>query len=511
MDSASSPPASQSRTPASQSLARDAIGLREVLFQSITHMAPAAAVAFSIVGGLAFAGGSTPLAVVIALVACLLVAISIGQLAKHLPSAGSFYTYVSQGLHPSIGFLIAWIYAFIEPLVAPLLYLNLGFVAADFFHREPPHLAADLWWPWILIGAALIFFLGYRGIRVSATTGTVLGLFEIGVFVALSIFLIARADHNTLSVFTTKFANNPDFKGFSGVFAASVFTVLAFIGFEAAAPLAEEAKDPRRTIGRAVVLSALLVGLYYVLTTYAATVFFGPGRMTRFTAGTGWEGLGRAMWGGAWVFVFLAIVNSTIANSNAGSNAATRTWFAMGRVRLLPNALARVHPRFRSPHVAVWLQLVVGLIVPFWLGFQYDPITAFFLVATIIVVLFVPIYIVVNLSCLAYYWRKQRAEFNVLLHGVIPIAGAVAFVPAFLAGAGIKVPGLRFISPLTYPYSRAGLVAGIWMVLGLVYLLYLYLRNPDRVAATGRIFLEPEPAGAAGATGAPEAPSEPMA
>src|SRR5256885_15409189 len=178
-------------------LARDAIGLREVLFQSITHMAPAAAVAFSIVGGIAFAGGATVLAVVIALAACLLVAISIGQLAKHLPSAGSFYTYTAQGLHPSIGFLIAWAYSFIEPLVAPLLYLNLGFAAADFFHREAPHLSADLWWPWVLIGAAIVFLLGYRGIRVSATTGTVLGLFEIGVFVALSLWLIPQGGPHT--------------------------------------------------------------------------------------------------------------------------------------------------------------------------------------------------------------------------------------------------------------------------------------------------------------------------
>jgi amino acid transporter len=478
-------------------LAREAIGLREVLFQSITHMAPAAAVAFSIPFGIGFGGGATPLAVLIAIVACLLVAVSIGQLAKHMPSAGSFYTYASQGLHPSVGFLVAWIYAFIEPLVAPLLYLNLGFVAADFFHREPPHLSADLWWPWILVGAAIVFLLGYRGIRVSARTGTVLGVFEIGVFVALALWLIVKADHNTLSVFTTKFANNPDFKGFSGVFAASVFTVLAFIGFEAAAPLAEEAKNPRKTIGQAVVLSCLLIGLYYVLTTYAATVFVGPGKMVNFAAGTGWEGLGRTVWGGAWVLVFLAIVNSTIANSNAGSNAATRTMFAMGRVRLLPRALAEVHPRFRSPHVAVWVQLVVGLVVPFWLGFQYDPITAFGLVATLFVVLFVPVYIVINLSCMAYYWRRQRGEFNWILHGLMPLAGVAAFVPAFFASAGIKIPGLRFISPLTYPLNRAALAGAIWMVLGLVYLAYLYMREPQRVRDTGKVFLE-EPEGVAG-------------
>ena len=75
----------------SPGLAREAIGLREVLFQSITHMAPAAAVAFSIIVGANYAAGALPLSVVLALVGCLLVAVSIGQLARRLPSAGGFY------------------------------------------------------------------------------------------------------------------------------------------------------------------------------------------------------------------------------------------------------------------------------------------------------------------------------------------------------------------------------------------------------------------------------------
>ena len=82
----------------SPGLAREAIGLREVLFQSITHMAPAAAVAFSIIVGANFAGGALPLSVVLALVGCLLVAVSIGQLARRLPSAGGFATYAARGV-----------------------------------------------------------------------------------------------------------------------------------------------------------------------------------------------------------------------------------------------------------------------------------------------------------------------------------------------------------------------------------------------------------------------------
>ena len=475
-------------------LRRGAIGLREVLFQSITHMAPAAAVAFSIPFGAPFASGALPLAVILAMVACLLVAISIGQLAKQLPSAGSFYTYASRGLHPSIGFLVAWGYAFVEPMVAPLLYLILGVTVAGTLNAEFGW-SADLWWIWALVGAAIVFLLGYLGIQVSARTGTLLGLFEIGVFLALGIWLIVEAgDANNVEVFGTKFAQAEGYRGFSGVFAGSIYTILAFIGFEAAAPLAEEAREPRRDVQRAVVGSAVLIGLFYVLTTYGATVFFGPQKMAAFTdfgGGNPWDGLARAAWGAGWVLVFLAIANSAIANSNAGANAATRTWYAMGRIRLLPPILAAVHPRFRSPYVGVIAQLIVGVGLSLWLGFQFDPLTAFGLIATILVIVVILIYMVVNLSCIAFYWRYRRDQANLLLHGIIPVLGIAAFIPAFLTASGIKV--FDFIAKLSHPLSLAGFIAGAWMVIGVLYLIYLQLRAPQRVRDTGRIFIEDEP------------------
>lgn len=487
---------SESGSGSTQGLAREAIGLREVVFQSITHMAPAMAVAFSITFGITFAWGATSLAVVIALLGSLFCAISIGQLAKHLPSAGSFYTYTSRGIHPSVGFLVAWLYAFVEPLVAPILYLQLGYVMAEFVHPELGW-SKDLWWIWSLSAAVLVFALGYFGIRISTRTGTILGIFEVGVFAALAVWLIVEAgDQNTLEVFTTRFADNPDYQGFSGVFAASVYTVLAFIGFEAAAPIAEEAKDPRKTVPRAVVLSCLVIGLYYILTTYGATVFFGPERMGEF--GNGWVDLGRTVWGLGWIIVVLAMINSAIANANAGSNAATRTLFAMGRIRLLPALLARVHPRFRSPTVAVWLQLVVGVVATLWLGFGWgmdtpmDPFTASFVIATALVVGVVPIYILVNLACLLYYSRERNAEFSTLKHVLIPVLGIVAFVPGFAAGSGLRL--FDEIQPLSWPLTLGSIMVGIWMALGVVYLIVLYVFNREKVADTGKVFLEDEPA-----------------
>ena len=121
-------------------LRRNAVGLREVLFQSITDMAPGAAIAASIPAGVAFAGGALPLAVVFALIACLFSAWSIGQLARELPSSGSMATYAARGLHPAVGFLAAWAYAMVGWLIPPLVLLQLGFTTAGTLHAVPnPH------------------------------------------------------------------------------------------------------------------------------------------------------------------------------------------------------------------------------------------------------------------------------------------------------------------------------------------------------------------------------------
>src|SRR6185503_6346597 len=92
-------------TTGAPSLERDAIGLPEVLFQSITHMAPAVATALSIGAATTVAGGITPRAVLFAMTAVLLTAVAMAELAKHLPSAGGIFTYTRNGLGSFFGWL----------------------------------------------------------------------------------------------------------------------------------------------------------------------------------------------------------------------------------------------------------------------------------------------------------------------------------------------------------------------------------------------------------------------
>src|SRR5216684_5609438 len=475
-------------------LDRNAVGLLPTLFQSITHMAPAAAVAFSIIVGVPYAGGSISLAVLLALVACLLVAISIGQLARHLPSAGGLYTFSARGLHPTAGFFVAWGFMLAEPIVAPLLYLIFGNVIGVFLtnHFNTP---SWLWAPFAAAAGIGVWFLVYRGVRISTEAGVILGAFEIVVFLALAITLIVAAgSHNTLSVFNP---NTGNAHGLGSVFAGMVYTVLAFIGFEASVPLAEETKDPRRTLPRAVILSCVLIGVFYLICYYGAMVYFGPNLAAdpkngffAFNGGDPWDGLAAKVWGPFSILVLLAIINSAFANSNAGANAATRVGFALGRVGILPRALASVHPRFHTPYVAVHVQGALGIEVALILGFALGgPLNAFALLGTVATLIIVVIYILTNLSNIVFYMREQRAELNPLLNVVIPALGILIFIPVLIAAFGIDFGGLG-IASLTAPANAAPWIVLAWLAIGAVVYFYVNSRSPGRIQETAATFIE---------------------
>src|SRR5438105_7670417 len=488
--------ASTSQADITPRLQQDAIGLAQVLFQSITHMAPAAAVAFSIIFAVTYSGGATPLAVVLALVACLMVAISIGQLARHLPSAGGLYTYSARGIHPIAGFFVAWGFMLAEPIVAPLLYLIFGNVIAVFLtnHFNTP---TWLWAPFAAAAGIGVWILVYRGIRISTEAGVVLGAFEIVVFLALAITLIISAgSNNTLSVFSPSTGNS---NGWGSVFAGMVYTVLAFIGFEASVPLAEETRDPRRTLPRAVLLSCILIGVFYLICYYGAMVYFGPNVAAdptkgffAFNGGDPWDGLGAKVWGPLSILVLLAIINSAFANSNAGANAATRVGYALGRVGILPRALATVHPRFKTPYIAVHVQGALGVAVALVLGFALGgPLLAFALLGTVATLIIVVIYILTNLSNLVFYMREHRDELNPILNVAVPILGTLIFIPVLLAAFGIDFAGLG-ITALAAPANAAPWVVVAWIVLGVVVFALYRVRFPGRIEETAKVFIEGE-------------------
>src|SRR5213082_2026022 len=166
------------------------IGLPQVLFQSITHMAPAAAVAYSIYISVQYSQQALPLSVALALIACICAATAIGQLAKLFPSAGGMYTYAGKSLGPWAGFLVAWLFILFQPLVAPFLYLEFGWAMSDVFQNEVGWHYSGQWWIWVVLMTVVVFLLTYRDIRLSTTAGVILGAFEITIFAALALWMM---------------------------------------------------------------------------------------------------------------------------------------------------------------------------------------------------------------------------------------------------------------------------------------------------------------------------------
>jgi amino acid transporter len=366
--------------------------------------------------------------------------------------------------------------------VAPFLYLEFGWAMTEVFKSEVGWHYSGQWWIWFLLMAIFVLALTYRDIRLSTTAGVILGAFEIAIFGALAVWMLIS---NAGDLNAQPFNPNHAVGDWSGVFKGMVFAILAFIGFEAAAPLGEEARHPRRTVPRAVVGSAIIIGLFYVLCAYAWV--FGAGFDNFVQQATGadpWRDLGKVFWGTGWILVFLAICNSIAANSNAAVNAATRVFYALARNRLAPHPLARTHPEFKTPNVAIIWMTIFALVLGVLFGWKWGPLTGFAMIATMAVPVVILVYMLVAAGCIRYYLGPGRSQFNALLHLILPIGGIVLFFfPLYYQF--YKVPP-------TYPVKYANWVAIGWTVLGVLLTLWIVRTRPERLEDMERVYVEDE-------------------
>jgi amino acid transporter len=246
-------------------------------------------------------------------------------------------------------------------------------------------------------------------------------------------------------------------------------------------------------VRQAVILSAILVGVFYTVCYYGATVFFGPDRMAAefytFNNGDPWGFMAEQVLPGVGGFlVIFAILNSSVANANSGANASTRAIYALGRSRILPAVLGTTHPVHRTPANAVHLQGIIGVVVVLALGLAFTnaiyggPLTTYVFIGFALGLLFAGMYIAVNLATIGYYLGPRRDEFNPIKHVVVPILGVILLIPAFLGVlGGLTIPILDVpVAPLAEPFNIVPIIVAVWMIVGIV--LYFVLRSRDASA-----------------------------
>jgi amino acid transporter len=470
-------------TESANTLARGALSTWDAVAISVSVLAPGMAMLLNVPGVALVAGGSTPLAFLLGGVGVLALAFVIIGFTRRMASAGYAYTYASRSIGREGGFVAGWLYAFGLACFVPMTMAGVAGLAINLLGLD-----SKLWFPFFLIGMALLVVLSIIRIKVTTTVQLIVGAVTIAVIVLVDLFVVGKGGDsgNTLQPFT--FGHTVS-GGFNGVFYGIILGVTSYIGFETAADFGEETSNPRRSIPIAIIAATGFAIVFYLLTTYAITIGFGVSNGA--AAGADSFALktvaGKFVGGPFPTLIEIGGMLSAFIVCLACATAAARTLFAMGREGVLPGWFAKTNARYKTPVNATVTVALVATAAAALIGFVYPQdafggatTTIYFFYATLGTLAIIIVYIMLCLGGMAFF-RRTKASYNPLLHAVVPLIGAVVFGAAFYGSVYPQPP---------FPLNLTPYITGIWLVVGIVAVLALRSRNPAAVARIGSILGE---------------------
>ncbi|WGD38583.1 APC family permease [Lysinibacter sp. HNR] len=384
-------------------------------------------------------GGRLPLAYIITLCAMLFTARSYGLMARAFPYAGSAYTYTQRSFGPGLGFLAGWA-LLLDYLFLPMInYLVIGIYLSEAFPGVPS-------WVFIVATIALVTVLNIIGIvSVVRTNLVILALQTLFIVVFVSLALVSVSG-KTLDFFAPFTGNGGADEGFAPVAAGAAVLCLSFLGFDSISTLAEETKNPRKTLPRAIAAVTLIAGVLFIGLSYVSHLVL-PNHAFGDTDSAALDVMSQA--GGQFLVIFFtaAYVAGASGSALASQASVSRILYAMGRDNVLPNRIfGRLSVRFNTPVTATLVVSAVSLIaIVIDLSLLSEMISFGALAA----------FSVVNLSVIKHYFfdEKQRSSWGTLRFLVLPVIGF--FLTAWL---------WTHLSPKT-------LVIGLlWLAVGFIYL-----------------------------------------
>ncbi len=459
-------------------LAHGAVGPARVMTFGVSNVAPAGAVVGGLVIAVSFAGFAAPLVVLAAFAASLCCASSIAQFARRLPSAGSLYTFNSRGLGRTGGFLTGWMMLFAYALYVPA-GISLTSAYASQLAADTLHVAIDGRLLFIVILAA-VAGVAYLGIGTSSAVDLVLVTGEVAVITALAITILVKTGpaHYSAAVFSPASAPGGQLTAITN---AMIYGIAAFAGFEAAAALGEEARNPRRTVPASTIGIVIVSGIFYLLVVLAE--MFGVGRdgipaLIRQRNPLGY--LTSQFWSPSALWTTdLVVVLTGLGFVVAALNTAVRVLFAMGRERALPAPLARLSGR-RTPVVSIGCVAALTLALGLPLTSAYGGTRTFGYLAGAGGLSVVLVYLAVNVALIRAFRTEFRADFRLGRHLLVPAtAAALLLLPLW----GVLHPRGRALMDLL-PFAALG-----WLCLGVIAAGVLRAWRPEVFETLGRVFM----------------------
>jgi amino acid transporter len=461
-------------------LKKDAITALGAATIAMAFMSPAASVFFGTPEGAAHQGYGLPLGMVLALVVCYAVAATIAGFSRRMPTAGFAYTFNTRAFGPGGGFVSGWILFFAYLAVGPMVFSAFGIFAHDFLVQ---YLSITIpWWVLSLLALAVVLLLGMLKLERSVETAIVFLVLEVTVMAALCVTILANHAH---SLSLAPFSPSSSLHGFSAIGDGMLWGILFFVGFESAATLGEETRGARRAVPIALFAAVGIIGVFYVLSSYAAAIGFGPGAGSKAFAANSlpWSTLANSAWGSsvAWI-LSLTVLNSLFANLIAGSNAVVRIVFSLGRERILPFGLARTNDN-GSPAVAWAAYITWAASLTLILGAAMGPLNVYGFMGTVLGLAIILVYISVNLAFIRWMWVHERSSFSIVKHVILLGVCTVLLL--------LPIWGQLHPYP-PYPMSLVPPIIAALIISGIGYYLYLRARKPDIVAGMGRVWAETE-------------------
>jgi len=459
--------AAGSETGSSPQLRRHSLGLPELVFHGITHIAPATNVVFTFPIIAAKAGPAMPISFLLTTIVCLFIANTVAEFSRYMPSSGGYYSFATRGLGSRWGFIATWSYLIYDLLGPAASSGFLGYLLSDTLYSGfGVHIA---WWLIAVATFFLIWFFTYYGVQLSLHTTALLGGAEMVIMLGLAITFLIHP--GPCSKYAAPLRPSLSPHHWQGILAGMVFSVLALSGFEAPAPLAQEARRPGKFVASAVTLSLLAIGVFYVFASYASAIGWGTGNMDAFASDANpYYALGHKLWGAAWWLVVLAITNSAVGAGLACTNAASRVMYTMGRTGTLPTAFGRIHPKHQTPSFAIGVLQVCGLVPVLLVGVLLKPSDIFGFLGTIATLAAIVLYAMANLALTAYVRRELPKQFSVWRHAVMPWMGTLALVPVFFVTV--------YPAP-DWPVNITPYLFAVLLLVGVAYMYWLLSHVPE--------------------------------
>jgi amino acid transporter len=450
-------------------LKRNALGTGGIAFLVISAAAPLTVMAGVAPVAIGVAGIGAPAGYLLAGIVLTLFAIGFMAMTRHVKASGGFYTYISISLGKTAGLASA--------ILAIISYNCLqigvyGLFAVQTHDMLRVLFGLDVPWPAVALTAvAAVWFLGYRGIDVGAKVLGVLLVAETGILGVMGAGILGNGGAHGISMgsFSPEQAFGP------GVLAILGICFAAFMGFESTVLYRSEARDPDKSVPRAMYIAVGFMSVFYAFIVWAVIQAFGDDQVVEaageLSGGMFFQTIGQYVGPWAETAMYVLIVTSVYASQLAFHNAINRYVYMLAKDGILPAFLGQTHHRFHSPHRAGQLQtLLAAVVITICAILNADPYQQLLIwVNTPGIFGIVGLQGLVSVAAFLYLRRNPSAARNKLLAPLSLVSAVLLFGVVLLIAVNIEL--LTAADPLTNTILilvtpvvfAAGLLAARWV------------------------------------------------